>query len=441
VLPIILEIPGRHGTASAPMVAGPDRCLRCVVTPCAFLRTMHGRLWSFLLDRRPVWRTVRDEVHRAVDRELGRAEEVLRRHQVALAQSEERNDQLRRRGAELEVATGKLRRALAAEQASTERWRSAYEAAERRASERRAAEAELDEQATTDLFRCLECSSLWLLSTRPDQICTARRPVGDGCAVCTEEPLRRLWEIKTSAAPEVVAEVPTPVSEPPEQPATHIDTAKFAADLLEHGPEAGVAKTVAREASELVRDKLDRVAPVRWSGLHAIATGLDRTPTVIRNGIAWCATEIVGLPELPAKVLAEVVTRAALEPFQLKPIARAVRMVGTCLGDPACARDLVRKDVEVLLADGLHKLEERGKATEEVTRVAKDVAKIAKAIEEVAEAVKKLGNIEESEKDATKIAKAIEEVAEAVKKLEELANVDEISSPVDGDWLRGPSGW
>jgi hypothetical protein len=93
---------------------------------------------------------------------------------------------------------------------------------------------------------------------------------------------------------------------------------------------------------------------VCWrSGLNAIATGLDKAPKVVRNGIAWCATEIVGLPEFPAKVLAEVVTRAALEPFQLKPIARAVRMVGTCLGDPACARDLVRKDLEVLVAGRL----------------------------------------------------------------------------------------
>ncbi|HEV2778944.1 MAG TPA: hypothetical protein VGX25_06030 [Actinophytocola sp.] len=375
---------------------------------------------------------------------------------MALVHSEERNDQLRRRVAELEAATGKLRteltgqqaateklrRALAAEQASSARWRSAYEAAERRAREQRVAEAQLDEQTTTDLFSCLECSSLWLLSTRPDQTCAVRRPVGDGCAVCTEEPLHRLWEIKTSTAPEVVAEVPTPVSEPPEQPVARIDTVKFAADLLEHGPLAGLAKTVAREASELVGETLDRVAPVRWSGLNAIATGLDKVPKVVRNGIAWCATEIVGLPEFPAKVLAEVVTRAALEPLQLKPIARAVRMVGTCLGDPACARDLLRKDLEVLAADRLadvgHQLEEPEKATEEV----------AKAAEDVARAIEKFENVEESEKDATKVAKAIEEVEEAVKKLEEelakveeLANVDEISSPVDRGWLRGPGGW
>lgn len=391
---------------------------------------------------------MRDEVSRAVDREMGRAEEVLRRHRVALVESEERNDQLRRRVAELEAVTGKLgtaltaqraaaeelRRAWTAEQANTERWRSACEAAERRAREQRAAEAELDEQSTTDLFRCLECSSLWLLSTRPDQTCAVRRPVGDGCAVCTEEPLQRLWEIKTSVAPEVVAEVPAPVSEPPDQPDARIDTAKFAVDLLEHGPEVGVAKTVAREASELVREKLDRVAPVRWSGLNAIATGLDTVPKVVRNGIAWCATEIVGLPEFPAKVLAEVLTRAALEPFQLKPIARAVRMVGTCLGDPACARDLVRKDLEVLLADVLHKPDGPEKATEDVV----------KATEDVKRAIEELGNIEESEKDANKVAKAIEEVAEAVKKLkevEELANPDEISSPVRRGWLRDPGDW
>jgi rubrerythrin len=410
---------------------------------------MYGRLWSFLLDRGPVRGRVRDEVSRAVDRELGRAEEVMRGLRVALVQSEERNDELRRRVAELEASSGKLRtalteqqaateklrRALAAGQASTERWRSAYEAAERRAGEQRAAEAELDEQTTTDLFRCRECSSLWLLSTRPDQSCAVRRPVGDGCAVCTEEPLHRLWEIKTSAAPAVVAEVPTPVSEPPEQPVTRIDTAKLAADLLEHGPQAGVAKTVAREASELLRDKLNRMAPMPWSALNAIATGLDTTPKVVRNGIAWCATEIIGLPEFPAKVLAEVVTRAALEPFQLKPIARTVRMVGTCLGDPACTRDLLRKDCEVLLADRLanvlHKLGEPGKAAEEVAKVAEDVAKT----------IEKLGNVEESEKDATKVATAIEEVEEAVKKLEELANIEEISSPVSRGWVRGPSGW
>lgn len=375
---------------------------------------MHGRLWSFLLDRGPIRRAVRDEVRWAVDRELGRAEQVLRRHQVALMQSEERNDQLRRRVTELEAVTGRLRTALTAQQAATERWRSAYEAAERRASERRAAEAELAEQTTTDLFRCLECSSLWLLSTRPDQTCAVRRPVGDGCAVCTEEPLQRLWEVKISAAPEVVAEVPTPASEPLEQPIARIDTAKFAADLLEHGPAAGIAKTIAREASELVREKLDRAAPARWSGLNAIATGLDTAPKAVRNGIAWCATEIVGLPEFPAKVLAEVVTRAALEPFQLKPIARAVRMVGTCLGDAACARDLVRKDLEVLVADRLtdvlHTIEEPGKAAEEVAKV----ADVAQATGKVAEAAKEL------------------------EKIKELEKVDEIWSPARRDWLRGP---
>lgn len=160
---------------------------------------------------------------------------------------------------------------------------------------------------------------------------------------------------------------------------------------------------------------------MRRSGLNAIATGLDKAPTVIRNGIAWCATEIVGLPEFPATVLAEVITRATLEPFQLKPIARAVRMVGTCLGDPTCARDLLRKDLGVLLADRLadvlHKLEEPEKATEEVAKAAED---IARAIEEVAQAVKKLEELE---------------------KVEELANLDEISSPVRRGWLRGPGDW
>lgn len=412
---------------------------------------MYGRLWSFLLDRGPVRRAVRDEVGRAVDRELGRAEEVLHRQRVALARSEERTDELRRRVAEMETVTGQLRtaltaqqaateqlrRALAAEQASTERWRSAYEAAERRAREQRAAEEELDEQTTTDLFRCLECSSLWLLSTRPDQTSAVRRPVGDGCVVCTEEPLHRLWEVKTSAAPEVVAEVPAPVSEPSEQPVARIDMAKFAADLFEHGPAAGVAKTIAREASELVREKLGRVAPARWSGLNAIATGLDKAPKVVRNGIAWCATEIVGLPEFPAKVLAEIVTRAALEPFQLKPIARAVRMVGTCLGDPACARDLVRKDLEVVLADRLadvlHELGEPARADEDVAKAAEDVTK----------AIEKLKHVEELEQDAKKIAHAIEEVRVAVEKLEKLkepANVEKISSPIRRR-PRGPGDW
>lgn len=59
------------------------------------------------------------------------------------------------------------------------------------------------------------------------------------------------------------------------------------------------------------------------------------------------------------------------------------------------------------LADVLHKLEEPGKAAEDV----------AKAIEEVEEAVKKL------------------------EKVEEPANDDEISSPVRHGWFRGPGGW
>jgi hypothetical protein len=312
---------------------------------------------------------------------------------------------LQQRISELEATTEQLRQASVAQQANIERWQNAYKAQERRQHQHRVAEAESDEQATTDLFRCETCSSLWLLSAWSDLTCRVRRAVGKGCDVCNDDPLHRLWEVKTGAGFGAAAEVPRPASEPPSQPiehidsvakvlspaggpVSHIDPARVAIDLLKDGPEAALAKALASEVREQACAGLDRVTPVpQFSWLNAIATGLDTAPKVARNGLAWCATEILGLPEVMATLLGEFASRTILEPFQFKLIARGIRMVGTVLEDPACTYDFVCKEIERLGANELADVL-RG-AIEEPTSVAgepanaTEVARPARTVDEI----------------------------------------------------------
>lgn len=125
---------------------------------------------------------------------------------------------------------------------------------------------------------------------------------------------------------------------------------KFVADLIEGGLDSAVAKGVVREAGEYARNALWPAD--RCTMLAVIANGLAPIPTTVKGGIRWFATGIVGLPRLVAETIAEIATRALVEPVPLRAIARAVRIVGvmSCAAENqfarcCCARDLVGKDL------------------------------------------------------------------------------------------------
>jgi hypothetical protein len=134
-----------------------------------------------------------------------------------------------------------------------------------------------------------------------------------------------------------------------------------------------------------VRNEVNRVAPAAGcAGLSAIADGLDRVPKAIRNGIAWCATEITGLPEFPARLLGAVITRAALHPVPLHAVAQGIRAVGavSCaaddrLGQCQCARHLVGDEAETAVARTLKQV------VDNMANVRADVSEMPGIVSEV----------------------------------------------------------
>jgi hypothetical protein len=317
--------------------------------------SMDGRSWSFLRGLGPVRRAVRDEVERTVEPIMRSAREALDTHRRALGARDElvadlrtrndglrkENDELRERVSRLEADNADLRAALEQPKPAE---RSGPGDHQPRSPERTEPAPRGD--ISSDLFCCLDCSSLWLLTTWPDRIQTVCRPIGDGCRTCSDQPLRRLRAAKASVtksgAVAGVARPSTPTSEGGKR------TVGFAAELLRDGSDAAIAWTVARKASELARTRLDRIAPAdRCEGLSAMADGIDREPKPAGDQIAWCATGIPGAPEVSAKVLSEIASLAMLEPADRKAIAREIRLVGAAscavenaLGTCRCARKL-----------------------------------------------------------------------------------------------------
>ena len=310
---------------------------------------MDGHFRSFLLHLGPIRRAVDQDVVAQMVRSAEEARDnhrkTLRARDDLITKLHKDNDDLSRRLTELEADNRSLRTALAAQQRALEQ----HKRRERKPArpprpERKAPNAD----PTSDLFLCLDCRSLWLLSTWPDHIRTVRRPVGGGCPTCAGQPVRQLAEVKTNLATSAAADdVARPISAPPNHPD---DTVRFVADLLKDGP----ATAIARAAGDLARTRLDRIAPAdRCAGLDAIANGIDRMPKAVNNGIAWCATEIIGSPEFPAKVLTDLVARAALDPVNLKAIARGIRLVGAAscaaanlLGQCQCAHRLAFEECD-----------------------------------------------------------------------------------------------
>lgn len=335
---------------------------------------MDGPFWSFILDFAPVRRRLRREISQARD-EIERAardavDKDRERSRAALEQSEQDIGQLRR-------SVGELQREVATVEADNRDLRD--ELAESREFERHHAELAASEarDTTSDLFCCdnPHCGTLWLLSMRPDHSYYVRDPIGPGCKTCTSgEPLLRLAAVKAGVTePDEIARVARPISTAPDLAvdlsvpgkgrAARTDIGvKFVAELIQRDPDTAIADVLAHQASTFVRSDTDQAAPAtRCAGLSAIADGLDRTPRVIRDGIAWCTTEILGLPDFPAEVLGELVSRTMtlhLAPLHaLHTVAQGIRAVGamSCIADDhlgqcQCARHLVSNVAETALA-------------------------------------------------------------------------------------------
>jgi hypothetical protein len=349
---------------------------------------MDGPLWSFLLDRAPIQRQVQREISRARDEIEQRAQDALdndrERHRKALGDAEQRIIELQRSVGELRGHVADLEAANREFAATNRDLRSQLVAWQDTEQRRRDQEDTEARNTTSDLFCCQnpDCLSLWLLSRRPDRSYNYSYatcgPIGPGCATCTAgEPSLRLAAIKADVTgPDEIARIARPVDKAPES-AVRLPVpggnrsartdwgVRLVAVLLQRGPDTAIADTVAHQASTFVRNQADRIVPATGcTGLSAIADGLDQVPKVIRNGIAWCATEILGVPEFPATVLGEVITRVAtvhVAPLHaLHTVAQGIRAVGavSCaaddhLGRCQCARHLVSNVAETAVAGEL----------------------------------------------------------------------------------------
>jgi hypothetical protein len=326
---------------------------------------MNGRFRSFFLNLGPVQRALRQEIRGEAEQAWQAAEEALdrarERQRKALQERadlntelQRHNDELGQRITELEATAHDLRKELVAERHSGHRRQREHDAEEER-------RRELDQETTSDLFCCLTCTSLWLLSTRTDNTCTVRRPAGDGCATCNKTPLHWSWAARTSGAKSAAAtkvarpsrDTPGPMMIlplPGDRRARTGIGVRLAAELLGNDQDSAIPTL----AGERVRDRAVPPCPA----LHAIATGLDRVPETVKTGFVWCATDIPGAPDHPAETLTEIATRATSP--SLRDVARGIRIIGlvSCaadnrLGDCHCARQLVTEDKLKRMVDDL----------------------------------------------------------------------------------------
>lgn len=259
-----------------------------------------GRVWSWLLDVAPVREAVRGQVRAAVEHVMDDTEEALtrqrRRHRDALVRAEDELTELRTKVAELTAANTDL---LGANASLRGEVAELAEAAQREVAEReefaqrlvREQETAVERQwqgAVTDVFCCQSCWAFWFLSTAPDRTsCTVRGPFGrhdPACGVCAE-PL-----VALPAAKSVV---------------------------LRKGAEDRLSRPV-------LGDEPRSDIAVANAELAAVADGLARLPKVPSRTAAWIATDLRGLPDLPAKVLGDIASRTTM-PVPIDGIVAGIR--------------------------------------------------------------------------------------------------------------------
>ncbi len=251
---------------------------------------MVGRIWSWLLDFAPVREAMRREVRAAVDSVMDTAEQARarqrERHRSALGRAEDERDALRTRVDELAAANAELSGANASlrgevaelEEAARREVAEREEFAQRLVLEQEAAQARQWHGTTTDVFCCQSCWAFWFLSTTPDRTsCAVRGPYGrhdPDCTVCAD-------------------------------PLTTLPSAKKV--VFRKGTEDRVSRPAADRVAEADTD-----TALASAELEAIAEGLARLPKVTSRTVAWVATDLTGMPELPAKILVEIATRTTM---------------------------------------------------------------------------------------------------------------------------------
>lgn len=220
---------------------------------------------------------VMDETESAQARLRKRHQAALGRTTVELADLRGKIEELTRANTEMVGDNASLRGQVAElEEAARQEDTSREEFAQKLVREQEAAATRQWHGATTDVFCCQSCWAFWFLSTTPDRMsCLVKGPFGrhdPACTVCAE-PL-----VVLSAAKSVVLR-------------------KGAEDRISRpAPVEGPRSDTALASAELI----------------AIADGLARLPKVASRTATWIAADLTGPPELPAKVLGEIATRATM---------------------------------------------------------------------------------------------------------------------------------
>jgi hypothetical protein len=261
---------------------------------------MAGRVFTWLLEFAPTREAVRREVRVAVDLVMDETEgaqaRLRERHRAALARAEAEAarlratvDELSAENADLVGSAAELRGQVAELEEAAEREVTAREEfAQLLMREQEAAVTRQWDGAVTDVFCCQSCWAFWFLSTTPDRMsCVVRGPYGrhsEACTVCAD--------------PLVVL------------PATKSVVYRKNAEDRVSRPAAG--------------DEPRSDTAVANAELAAVADGLARLPKVPSRTVAWVAADLAGDPELPAKVLNEIATRAT-RPVPLDGIVAGIR--------------------------------------------------------------------------------------------------------------------
>ncbi|MGH3757383.1 hypothetical protein [Actinophytocola sp.] len=410
--------------------------------------------WNFLLGLRPVQRMVTQEISEAVDRAFERSAEGRRamrraadRREAALereatklrqdiavlasraVESERRTAEVARRAAELKRHVASLRdenERLSAENADLTR---RSEVLRKRATARDARRwADIlspenvpvrqhaggsDSGAECDVFACLDCGSMLILQAPADDEPSWHRPTGEGCDTCADLPCSRPPG-RSVAEPPAVVETDLPVPGTREE---RVDiAAELVAGLAKNSPVEVAADAYAKKAAALTRDVLERISPTQSSSLDTVAGGLDKVSDTVRSGIAWCGTELLGMPDFLGKVLGHVVSELVTDPLHLKEVARAIRVVDTVacalegdLSKCASLRHLAIMDLgQAELADYLKEIAKDPELAYQLNEITKDLAEV---------------NLAERLKEALVAAIALHKPTELAKPVEQPAPV------------------
>lgn len=405
--------------------------------------------WTFLLSLRPVQRVLTQEVSEAVDlaferstegrrAELlaaGRREAALEREATKLRQdisvladrvvkSERRTVDVARRAVELKSRVASLREdneRLDVENVELTRRneilrkrataQDAHRWADILSAENvpvRPRSGRSDSGAECDVFACLDCGSMLILEILAADEPMWRRPAGKGCDTCADLPCSRPPE-QSVAEPPAVVETDLPVPGTRQERADIV--AELVAGLAKDSPVEVAADAYAKKAAELTRDVLERISPTQSSSLDALAGGLDKVSDTVRSGIAWCATELLGMPDFLGKVLGHIVAELVTDPLHLKEVARAVRVVDTVacalegdLSRCASLRHLAVMDLgQAELADLLKEVAKEPEVAKQLDEITKDMADV-----ELAESLQKFLSKAIALHEPAELAKAVE---------------------------------